>query len=700
MRCVLIVVLFVYPSLVAAQGSSWVPAQGPMGEALWTYDLGEGLVIAVGNHPKGAWRSDDGGMTWSLIYIEVDGYETPDAMVRSSSGAIVGFSMTEMYRSVDDGLSWTTQSSALGPWVRDALALPGRIHAIASNGVVRTSFDDGFTWTNPVNTGISHGSLDLGPNGALWSTGDGGAYRSLDDGLTWQTVDPEITGAVETLVSTQTHLYALASYGLFRRVPDHLQQNNMLGDSWQRISYIDGIVLAVADDGMTFYVGDESRVSRSLDGGETWESIPVGNDTVYELSTPLPGIVLANVGDNGIWTSTSRGESWSLTGVPSCETTNVFPVRTESSPLRLISACEDGGSIFESMNAGRTWELISTVNPYHIQRLVGATEAGTLFRSGWSGGTWRSTDGGGTWDEIFDLGALAFIEGPSDGASDFFYAFMWDRWYRSEDEGETWLEGQYPGQFEAVAITPNGRILLSSGPTIFHSDDGGLTWEVPQELLPRTAEALAVGDDGTVYAPLYSSGVYRSNDEGETWERTAYERTYYDGDPFAAGSDGVAILADQNEVYYTLDHGSTWTWGGEAVPRGDWPYVDVTSLYVTTDGQVIAGTDGRGVYTASIASLPTTVASLDPVSATSVLTVRPNPVQTHADVGLDLERAQSGRIEVLDALGRVTAVLHDGPLQRGRQTFALDGAFLPNGTYLVRFLGDRFSAVEMITIVH
>ena len=66
--------LFALPRMVAAQESSWEPARGPMAEALWTYDLGEGLVIAVGNHPKGAWRSDDGGMTWSLIYIEVDGY--------------------------------------------------------------------------------------------------------------------------------------------------------------------------------------------------------------------------------------------------------------------------------------------------------------------------------------------------------------------------------------------------------------------------------------------------------------------------------------------------------------------------------------------------------------------------------------------------------------------------------------------------
>lgn len=84
----------------------------------------------------------------------------------------------------------------------------------------------------------------------------------------------------------------------------------------------------------------------------------------------------------------------------------------------------------------------------------------------------------------------------------------------------------------------------------------------------------------------------------------------------------------------------------------------------------------------------------------SVLTVRPNPAQSRAYVALHLDRILRGRVEILDSVGRVITVLHDGPLKRGRQTFVLDGALLPNGVYLVRFIGDKYSAVEMITFVH
>jgi hypothetical protein len=77
----------------------------------------------------------------------------------------------------------------------------------------------------------------------------------------------------------------------------------------------------------------------------------------------------------------------------------------------------------------------------------------------------------------------------------------------------------------------------------------------------------------------------------------------------------------------------------------------------------------------------------------------PNPSTGRAAFMLEVAEAQVVRVEVMDALGRRVATLHDGTLAAGSaHRFVLDGSSLPSGVYAVRAVGETFSDVRILTL--
>jgi hypothetical protein len=76
----------------------------------------------------------------------------------------------------------------------------------------------------------------------------------------------------------------------------------------------------------------------------------------------------------------------------------------------------------------------------------------------------------------------------------------------------------------------------------------------------------------------------------------------------------------------------------------------------------------------------------------------PNPSAGAASFSVALAREQAVRVDVLDALGRPVAVLHDGPLATGTHAFTFGGA-LPAGTYFVRAQGEGFVQTRPVVLV-
>jgi hypothetical protein len=77
----------------------------------------------------------------------------------------------------------------------------------------------------------------------------------------------------------------------------------------------------------------------------------------------------------------------------------------------------------------------------------------------------------------------------------------------------------------------------------------------------------------------------------------------------------------------------------------------------------------------------------------------PNPSNGRAAFTLEVTETQAVRVEVMDALGRRVATLHDGPLASGTaHRLVLDGSALPAGVYAVRAVGETFVDVRTVTL--
>lgn len=82
-----------------------------------------------------------------------------------------------------------------------------------------------------------------------------------------------------------------------------------------------------------------------------------------------------------------------------------------------------------------------------------------------------------------------------------------------------------------------------------------------------------------------------------------------------------------------------------------------------------------------------------------IATAVPNPFSPETTVRFRVAEAQTVRVELYDALGRLVATLFDGHAQADRyETVRVDGSGLPSGTYVVRVTGERVQGTTRVTL--
>ncbi|MDX1421198.1 MAG: hypothetical protein R3181_14630, partial [Rubricoccaceae bacterium] len=138
------------------------------------------------------------------------------------------------------------------------------------------------------------------------------------------------------------------------------------------------------------------------------------------------------------------------------------------------------------------WVLLTDLYPIDRLLALGRGAEGDTLLGVSPGRVLRSTDGGGTWQEVYDRGGGGLYEVPSGypfAGRLFASAFDADprTIFYSDDRGATWTEGEVPGQPGSyayarafVALPPGsphpGRLLAAGRWGINVSDDGGDTW--------------------------------------------------------------------------------------------------------------------------------------------------------------------------------------------------------------------------------
>jgi photosystem II stability/assembly factor-like uncharacterized protein len=329
----------------------------------------------------------------------------------------------------------------------------------------------------------------------------------------------------------------------------------------------------VPGDPSHLFVGAASGgVFESLNHGVTWKPIfdempnlSVG-DIALAPSDPLEIWVGTGEANNrnsspwgaGLFHSTDGGKTWRFAGLK--ETKHIARVLvhpTDPSTVWVAAVGHLWGpnperGIYKTTDGGETWRKVLYVdedtgvgdlalNPADPEVLYAATyprrrRAWGFVGGGPTGGIWRSTDGGETWEEVTaglpsdDIGRIGF---------------------------ETWARD--PNLVMAIVEAEDGGI--------FRSTDRGQSWTKVNDLNPRPMYYSQIRLDPNDSERIYVLGTYlhRSVDGGETFVELPLEVEYNTGvhvdhhdlwiDP---RNSRHMILGNDGGLYFTFDGGDNW----------------------------------------------------------------------------------------------------------------------------------------------
>ena len=268
---------------------------------------------------------------------------------------------------------------------------------------------------------------------------------------------------------------------------------------------------------------------------------------------------------------------------------------------------ENRGRLFISYDRGLTWkflaqptgsEITCIAETGNIDRFYILTGASEVFATVDRGKSWKkrakltvnkNRDGATASYSIMvtNKGTLLATDTDTDGGHVF----------RSTDNGFTWKDLGAIGKNALYRLekSKDGVIVNEFGGAVYKSVDDGLTWKESGKL---SASALFATEslDGSILLQADQAGnIYRSENAGESWERTAYLKG--SADDFISLMGPVCYYStytESREIYVTLDQGHNWHSIG-AVPtgaEGDW--LDHGVSMDAGDSIVVLAGSGKG----------------------------------------------------------------------------------------------------------
>ena len=371
-------------------------------------------------------RSTNQGASWDSIAI----HSSATTMAVDSHNQLFLGNQSGLFVSSDSGSNWVRLP--LGNWQKfpyppfDSFVRANSITAIAcQNSAILTtssvgkciSRDGGNTWIL-VNSyfALQLNTTGRDSSGILFAGSGLGVHRSSDSGATWHRVNhSELTpGRIFSLAkSSSGRLFAATDYGVYVSSDD--------GDHWS-LSLNGGYVVVATFDSNLVFANTNGDFYRSSDGGATWAGISSG---IYNFVASSKGHLAARSSlfdaPNYLAGSDDQGLSWH----PLSRTPNTDFYRCVAFATSGELYTGTTGGMFRSSDYGHTWESIASVGDGSVLSIT-PMENGSLFD--YVGGQYRSTDHGVSWSPVSaGEGGVCNKEGVLFVGSS-----------RSTDNGNTW----------------------------------------------------------------------------------------------------------------------------------------------------------------------------------------------------------------------------------------------------------------------
>jgi photosystem II stability/assembly factor-like uncharacterized protein len=542
-------------------GSNWVQRDVPvsLGSPFYGLFFQDSLNgWAYGNEN---YRTTDGGTTWTLLpllgstyfmqfytatfglatgnfgqYVSHDGgnswVESPNGMgdfdfVNDLTG--LGISASAIFRTTDGGNSFASV------YTGEAKAA-GFLSGTIAVGIVGSTFirstDGGANWTPGVNAENRTRLLAVSDNVVLaWGrTGnypdyDDRVLRSVNGGQTWTDLGEVIPEGVHafTVVDPQTVVASDFNGNMFHSSDAGLNWSQSFVSPGQQPGYLSSAVPVFANSQTGYFGYGAGFIIKTTDGGATWFQISSGTGASLNDIARFSSGNLVAVGDNGSVLTSDGSSPWILQEALSQYPLNAVHVIGGNN----VVVADQGGQVYKSTDGGLNWSPsggtpahLSSATDVHFTSLLDGWVIGQSFSTG---ALYRTSDGGDTWTPVPDF--LGFYVSVDVVGSKIWAANVGGLYYRSIDNGASWIEGEIPGSPHNIQdmdfFNENIGYAVGSMGEAFRSNDGGVTWVV----LPTPSSNVNFTD-------IYLLG------EDELWLSTNNNAAYYS----ANGGQGWSVL--------------------------------------------------------------------------------------------------------------------------------------------------------------
>ncbi len=320
----------------------------------------------------------------------------------------------------------------------------------------------------------------------------------------------------------------------------------------------------------------------------------VSDIAVYEKE---PRIFYSATASGGLWKTTNSGltmtpvfykEAVVALGAVAVDPNNPDHVWVGTGEQNSRNSTSFGGGVFKSTDGGQTWENVGLEKTMHISQIiidprnantvyVGAL--GQLWGFNQERGVYKTTDGGKTWTQVLKVdektGCVDLVMHPT--------------------KPDVLLAAMYQRERKAYMFASGGP-----GSALFKTTDGGKSWRKITRGIPTTdlgrigldvmqnkpniwmASIEAAGDD--------TRGVFRSFDEGDSWERVnpINPRPFYFSIPRQDPQDEDRMYLAATNFHFSTDGGKTFRNMNMNI------HVDYHALWINPkdNKHIIAGNDG------------------------------------------------------------------------------------------------------------
>ncbi|MBI3195078.1 MAG: T9SS type A sorting domain-containing protein [Ignavibacteriae bacterium] len=444
------------------QGDSWnVVFSGTMVQQVMKITSFDNTLFAVVVN-LGVLRSTDFGAHWDTIQTlpsSIKSFCNKDTVI------FAGGEFGSIYRSTDNGITWTSNSTSMSNcYVNSLEELGGILFAAAVN----------------------------------MNSYGGNIFRSFDDGVTWDTMSIDILGKIsQALHRYQNVLYAgTRNQGVYR--------TSNAGESWENVN------VGLTNVGVTFmmtagrdmWVSDSYSMFSTRNDGFTWfGSIENGEwEENYKA--------MASVGDDFFIASRYSlflysNSYWSIVLKAPIEITSIVVSESE-----LFTTTSEGGMFFSS-DYGNTWaETDSGIENREIGYMY---LHGNILFAQTDDGLYRTTNQGLLWNKLpdwpFNETATSIV-----AFENYFFAGTYESGvYVTTDNGETWIpvnNGLTNFNIRSLAQSRTS-LFVATGDGIFLSQDSGETWSPINEGLMVNDVTTLLCKNNYLFAGTNYNGVWR-----------------------------------------------------------------------------------------------------------------------------------------------------------------------------------------------